>query len=25
VTWNRIENRQTKTYNHTVLTIVRPR
>jgi Tfp pilus assembly protein PilV len=25
VTWNRIENQQTKTYNHTVLTIVRLR
>ena len=24
VTWNRIENQQTRTYNHTVLTIVRP-
>ena len=25
VTWNRIENGQTRTYNHTVITIVRPR
>jgi type II secretory pathway pseudopilin PulG len=25
VTWNRIENQQTRTYNHTVLTIVRLR
>ena len=25
VTWNRIENQQTKSYNHTVLTLVRPR
>ena len=25
VTWNRIENQQTRTYNHTVLTIVRSR
>ena len=25
VTWNRIENQQTRTYNHTVLTIVRAR
>ena len=25
VTWNRIENQQTRSYNHTVLTIVRPR
>lgn len=25
VTWNRIENHQTRTYNHTVLTIVRLR
>jgi Tfp pilus assembly protein PilV len=25
VTWNRIENQQTKTYNHTILTIVRLR
>jgi Tfp pilus assembly protein PilV len=25
VTWNRIENQQTRTYNHTVLTIVRIR
>ena len=25
VTWNRIENNQTRTYNHTVLTIVRLR
>ena len=25
VTWNRIENRQTKSYDHTVLTIVRLR
>jgi len=25
VTWNRIENHQTKSYNHTVLTIVRSR
>jgi type II secretory pathway pseudopilin PulG len=25
VTWNRIENQQTKTYNHTVLTFVRLR
>lgn len=25
VTWNRIENQQTKTYDHTVLTIVRSR
>ena len=25
VTWSRIENQQTKTYNHTVLTIVRSR
>ena len=25
VTWNRIENHQTKSYDHTVITIVRPR
>jgi len=25
VTWNRIENQQTRSYNHTLLTIVRPR
>jgi prepilin-type N-terminal cleavage/methylation domain-containing protein len=25
VTWNRIENHQTKSYDHTVMTIVRPR
>jgi len=25
VTWNRIENQQTKSYDHTLLTIVRPR
>lgn len=25
VTWNRIENQQTRTYNHTVITIVRQR
>lgn len=25
VTWNRIENYQTKSYDHTVMTIVRPR
>jgi len=25
VTWNRIENQQTRSYNHTVLTIVRNR
>jgi len=25
VTWNRVENQQTKTYNHTILTIVRLR